>query len=70
VAVIVVDEPLQIATPAPALMMGKVFTVTVVVAAPLHPAVVPVIVYVVVPIGFAITVAPVVADNPVPGDHV
>lgn len=43
---------------------------TVEVAVPLHPDVVPVIVYVVVEAGFAVTLAPVVADRPVEGDHV
>jgi hypothetical protein len=35
-----------------------------------HPLVVPVTVYVVVTVGFAVTVAPVVEDNPVEGLHV
>jgi hypothetical protein len=35
----------------------------------LHPAVVPVTVYVVVAAGLAVTVAPVVADSPVAGDQ-
>jgi hypothetical protein len=45
-------------------------TVTVAVAVPEHPAVVPVTVYVVVEAGVAVTVVPVVADNPPAGDQV
>lgn len=46
---------------------GNGFTVTVTWAVPAHPNVVPVTVYVVVPGGVAVTVAPVVGDNPVMG---
>ena len=49
--------------------VGNGFTVTVTVAVLLHPAVVPVTVYVVVAPGLAVTVAPVVADSPVAGDQ-
>jgi len=45
-------------------------TVTVTVCVLVHPAEVPVTVYVVVEPGLAVTVAPVVALRPVPGDHV
>ena len=51
--------------------VGFGLTVTVTVAVEVHPAaLVPVIVYVVVDAGFAVTLAPVVALNPVAGDHV
>jgi len=44
--------------------------VTVVVTVPVHPAaLVPVIVYVVVVVGLAVTLVPVVALNPVAGDQ-
>jgi hypothetical protein len=50
---------------------GLGLTVTVEVAVELHPAAdVPVMVYVVVAAGFAVTLAPVVADKPVAGDQV
>jgi uncharacterized membrane protein YgaE (UPF0421/DUF939 family) len=45
-------------------------TVTVTVPLLVQPAVVPVTVYVVVLAGLAVTVAPVVEDNPVAGDQV
>lgn len=52
-------------------MVGKGFTVTVTVFVFTHPfASVPVTVYVVVEVGFAVTVAPVVEDKPVEGLHV
>ena len=48
--------------------LGNGFTVTTTVVVLVHPlAFVPVIVYVVVIVGFAVTVAPVVALNPVAG---
>jgi hypothetical protein len=51
-------------------IVGKGFTVTVTVAVPVHPDdVVPVTVYVVVTVGFAVTVAPVVELRLVAGDH-
>jgi hypothetical protein len=51
--------------------VGKVKTVTVAVAVFKHPfAAVPVIVYVVVVVGFAVTLAPIVALSPVLGDQV
>ena len=71
VAVSVVDEPEQIATFEPPLMVGSVFTLTVTIAVLEQPAaLVPVTVYVVVEPGLAVTLVPVVADKPVPGDHV
>lgn len=48
----------------------KPTTETVTVPVPVHPTEVPVTVYVVVAAGLAETVAPVVADRPVAGDHV
>ena len=52
------------------MIVGKGLTVTVTVDVPVQPfAPVPVIVYVVVAVGLAVTVAPVVALNPVAGDH-
>lgn len=52
------------------LTIGNGFTVTVTVPVFTHPAaLVPVIVYVVVAVGLAVTLAPVVALNPVAGDH-
>jgi hypothetical protein len=51
-------------------IVGCALTVTVTVCVLVHPAAeVPVTVYVVVVAGLAVTVAPVVADNPVAGDH-
>ncbi len=51
-------------------MVGNGFTVTVVVVVFTHPnALVPVIVYVVVPVGLAVTLVPVVALKPVAGDQ-
>lgn len=53
------------------LTVGKGFTVTVTFFVLTHPfASVPVTVYVVVDVGFAVTVAPVVGDKPVAGLHV
>jgi len=51
------------------LTVGIGFTVTVIVFTPVHPAVVPVTVYVVVAEGLAITVEPVVMLSPEDGDH-
>jgi hypothetical protein len=69
-AVSVADAPLQIETPEPALIAGNGLTVTVTVALFVHPLLVmPVTVYVLVVVGLAITVAPVVAERPVAGDH-
>jgi hypothetical protein len=53
-------------------MVGNGLTVTATVAVLLQPVtpLVPVTVYVVFEAGFAVTVAPVVADKPVEGDHV
>lgn len=54
----------------PASTTGNGFTVTVDVAVFVHPFTsVPVTVYVVVEVGFAFTLAPVVALNAVAGDH-
>jgi len=49
---------------------GAGFTVTATVEVPVHPAVLPVTVYVVLEAGFALTVARLVALSPVAGDHV
>jgi hypothetical protein len=51
--------------------VGNGFTVTVTVAVLVHPVavIVPVTVYVVVAVGLAVTVVPVVEDNPVEGLH-
>jgi hypothetical protein len=58
------------ATSAPALIEGIGLTVTVTVAAVLHPGdEVPVTVYIVVTDGEALTLAPVVAVSPVAGVH-
>jgi hypothetical protein len=70
VAVIAVDEPEHIVTEDPALTVGVAFTDTTLVAVPLQPAVVPVTVNVVVGVGVAVTLDPVVAESPVDGDHV
>ncbi len=70
VAVRPLDEPLHIVVVAPALMVGSGFTVTSRLAWPVQPETVPVIVYVVVVVGLAVTLAPVVADRPVAGAHV
>jgi hypothetical protein len=70
VAVKPVEAPLQIATLEPPLITGIKFTVTVTAAVLLQPAaLVPVTVYVIVDVGLAVTLAPVVADNPVDGDQ-
>jgi hypothetical protein len=66
----VVDEPVQIAILEPALIAGKLFTVTVFAAVLLQPeALVPVTVYVVVIEGVAVTLAPLVAESPVAGNQ-
>lgn len=52
-----------------AVTTGIGLTVTVVVAVLEQAPFVPVTVYVVVVVGLAVTVAPVVADNPVAGDQ-
>jgi len=69
-AVKVVDEPVQIDEFEPPLTVGVVLTLTITIAVPLHPDVVPVTVYVVVTVGLAVTLTPVVADKPAPGAHV
>jgi hypothetical protein len=71
VAVSEVEPPTQMASGVGTVTVGLGFTVTVTVAVLLHPVVgaVPVTVYVVVAVGFAETVAPVEADNPVEGDQ-
>ena len=71
VAVSVAALPLQIATPAPALIAGNGFMDIVVDAVPLHPlASVPVTVYDLFAVGVAITLLPVVADRLELGLHV
>jgi uncharacterized membrane protein (DUF4010 family) len=71
VAVRAVDEPAHIPTLVPAVTTGNGLTETVVVDEPTHPKLlVPVTVYVVVADGVAVTLAPVVADRPVAGNHV
>ena len=70
VAVSVVDEPLHIATLEPPPMVGRVLTVTITLALLLQPfPSVPVTVYVLVVVGLAVTLAHVVQDKPVAGDH-
>jgi len=72
-AVKTVDEPLQIATPVPELILivGNGFTATVTVAELVQPSVLlPVIVYVVVLTGFAVTLAAFVEDRPDAGAHI
>lgn len=62
--------PVQIVTEGQ-VITGVGFTVTVAVVVPTQPAaLVPVMVYVVVAVGLAVTPAPVVALSPVAGDHV
>lgn len=63
------EDPAQIVSEFTA-TTGFGFTVTVAVAVPEQPPVVPVTVYVVVTAGFAVTEAPVVAESPPGGDHV
>ena len=55
-----------------AVMIGKGLTITESMTLAVHPVEVtlPVIVYTVVTVGFAVTTAPVDALNPVEGDHV
>jgi len=65
----VVDDPAQIATDDPALIVGIGLTVTVTFAVLLQPKEEPVNAYVVVRVGVAVTLAPVVADKPVAGDQ-
>jgi hypothetical protein len=68
VAVRVVDVPLQIDTAAPALTTGTGLTFTVIVPVPVQPREdVPVIVYVVVVVGFAVGLAQLVHERPVAG---
>ena len=70
-AVKLVELPLHIlAAPEETVTVGNVFTVTATVFVFTHPfALVPVTVYVVVTVGLATTVAPVLALNPLVGDH-
>jgi hypothetical protein len=71
VAFNVVDANLQIETFEPALITGSGFTDTVIVPVLVQlPGFVPVIVYVLIDVGLAVTVAHVVHDNPEDGDHV
>ena len=69
VAFNVVELPLHIATFVPALTTGAAFTVTVVLATPLHPAVVPVTTYTLVTVDVVTGLAQVLQDNPVDGDQ-
>jgi hypothetical protein len=70
-ALSVTGIPVQVSTLGPALIASAVLTVTVTVAKFEQPLLlVPVTVYVVVTVGLAITLVPVVADKPVPGAHV
>ena len=70
VAANVVDEPVHILTPEPALTVGNEFTVTVTLAVFEHPLpFVPVAVYVVVTVGLAVGLAQVVQDKPADGDQ-
>lgn len=64
----VVEFPAQIVADA-TVTVGVGFTVTRAVAEAVHEPVVPITVYVVVTVGLAVTVAPVVALNPVDGDQ-
>ena len=68
VAVKIVDVPEQIVALLTA-SVGVAFTVTVDVFVLEHPLVVPVIVYIMVVVGLAVTVEPVVALRLVPGVH-
>jgi hypothetical protein len=68
-AVIAVDEPKHTVSLTPASIVGFGFTVTVVVPVALHPALVPTIEYIVVTVGLAVTLAPVVELRPVAGDQ-
>jgi hypothetical protein len=70
-AVSVVLLPLHIVTLGETVTVGFGRTITSTVVELLHPVkLVPVTVYVVLTSGFAVTVAPVVADNPAAGLHV
>lgn len=60
-------EPAQTEVEEPAVMVGIVFTVTVVTAVLKQPSLLPVTVYVVVEEGLAITVAPVDAESEAAG---
>ena len=65
-----VEEPVQIATLEPALIVGNGLTVTTTLAVSLQVFTsVPVTIYVVVTVGLAVTLAPTVADKPVAGDQ-
>ena len=69
-AVKLVLAPVQMLVLEDTVTVGKVFTVIVTVAVFVHPLeLVPVTVYVVVVVGLAVTVAPVVELNPVDGVH-
>jgi hypothetical protein len=55
---------------APVIEAGVAFTVTVTLAVLTQPLLfVPVTVYIIVVVGFAVTLAQVVQDNPIAGDH-
>ncbi len=69
-AVSMVEPPVQILVEGLTVMVGIGFTVTVTVFCAVQPdPSVPTTVYVVVVVGDAVTVAPVVPLNPVAGDH-
>jgi hypothetical protein len=71
VAVSVVEAPLQMAVPEPALIVGSALTVTVTAAVLVQPlASVPVTVYVFVVVGLAAGLAQAVHDRPVEGNHI
>jgi hypothetical protein len=71
VALNTVEDPVQMATLEPPLIVGNGLTLTITVAVFTHPlASVPVTVYVIVEAGLAVTEVPVVADSDVPGAHV
>ena len=69
VAVSVVEDPVQMLTLDPALIVGMLFTVTVTAEVLLQPLVLPVTVYVVVTVDVATTDEPVFADKSVDGVH-
>ena len=68
-AVSVVFCPVQMVMFGETVTTGTGFTVTVTCAVAVHPSASPVTVYVVVDVGFAVTIEPVVALSPVAGDH-
>ena len=69
VTVSVVELPLQIVSAPLPFTVGKGVTFTVIVAAPLHPLLIPCTVYVVLTKGFAVTLLPEVGLRPVTGNQ-